>query len=111
LNADSRAIVVSDDFVGAILTLAPQLRRDTPVSWRARCFACPRALESGLDIPFPRETPGEVFYYRTWVNVPPANLLPLIYPVITDELGDQRFHTRPVNFGQPQTNLYFLSPR
>ena len=111
LNTDGRVALVSDDFVGAVLTLGHEVREDLPLSWRARCYSCPRVLEPQVDIPFPVGSMGQTLFFRSWVNVPLVMLQPLVERFVGDRLGDPRFHTSPVPLGHPQSNLYLLTPR
>ena len=111
LNTNARAAVVSDDFVGSVLTLSHEVRDDLPLSWRARCYSCPRVLEPLVDIPLPGGAAGQTFFFRSWVNVPFVLLQPLVERFFSDQLGDPRFHTRPVELGHPQGSLFLLTPR
>lgn len=111
LNTDSRARLVSDDFVAGVLVLAPQVRSDLSVSWRARCFSCDRVAEPVLDIPFPSKGSGETYFFRSWSNTAVNLLVPLLDRLGTDQLGDPRFHTAIMEFTTPSASLFLLTPR
>jgi uncharacterized membrane protein len=108
LNSRGKLSLVSDDFVGAILALRHQVRDDLPLSWNARCYSCPRVLQTPLEIPFRGE--GETLYFRSWVNTP-RSVRPQAERMAADKLDDPRFHTRHVQLSKPQPSLFLLTPR
>jgi hypothetical protein len=111
LSIDSQANLLTDDFVGGILALRPQTRADLPVSWRPRCYSCPRVLEPLLDIPNIPRTAGQFYYFRSWVNVPVNRLQSLIDTMAGDRLGDPRFHTQLIRLTDPSASFFLLTPR
>ena len=111
LNANGRAALVTDDFVGAILMLLPQVRPDLLVSWHARCYSCDRVLTPILDIPFPPPASKETYFFRSWTNTPTKQLIPLLDRLMADQLDDPRFHTAPVQLSKPSYNFFLLTPR
>jgi uncharacterized membrane protein len=108
LNSSDRITLVSDEFVGDMLTLAQNVRQDLPVVWTARCFTCARRLIPVAEIPDDAPRTGQVVYFRSWVNIWPAATR---RQLSTDTFDDPRFHTKSVLLSYPSGNLFLLTPR
>jgi uncharacterized membrane protein len=111
LNTTARIGLVSDDFVGGLISLSRQVRPDLMVSWKARCFSCPRAVEPLLEIPYSESRAATVYFFRSWVNVPIKRLRPLLADLVDDRAGDARFHTHLAGETFPQGDLFLLAPK
>ncbi len=110
VSAEDGATLLSDDFVGSVLALLPNARKDLPIRWRARCYSCPRQLEPILEIPDPPPS-DKTYYFRSWSNVPQAILESLAERMASDRLDDPRFHTRLVPLTDRTPALFQLTPR
>jgi uncharacterized membrane protein len=114
LNSTDRITLVSDEFVGDMLTLAQNVRSDLPVVWAPRCFTCARGLSPFAEIPAEAPRTGQVVYFRSWVNIWPGATR---RKLAIDQFDDPRFHTKSVLLSGPSGDLFasgdlfWLTPR
>lgn len=104
----SDTTLVSDEYVGSLLSLSRQVRPDLRILARPRCLSCLRIGTDPVEIPGPALT-RNVLYYRSWSNVGTAPRLYLQSALARDTLHDPRYHTAAVRGAG--LFLYEITPR
>ncbi len=110
LNLHPGITLLSDEYVGSLLSLSSHARADLPVLFRPRCLSCPQPGRPILDVP-PFDFNTQPLYYRSWYNVGSATSGQLATRMTTDQAGDSRFHSQPVATPEAAVFLFILRAR
>lgn len=108
-NTITQVTVVSDEYVGSLLSLAHHVRPEVPILARPRCLNCPRPGTKVVDIPDVGDAKNPVFY-RSWFNEESFRVA-MQDALSNDTLGDPRYHTRSVPAVGSGLFLYEVTPR
>lgn len=110
LNLHPGVTLLSDEYVGSLLSLASQTRQDLPVLLRPRCLSCPQPGRPILDVP-PFDFSTQPLYYRSWYNLSSAATDHLVTRLTADQAGDPRYRSKPVATPEAAIFLFTLQAR